>query len=318
MSNKQPVVTNLNPYSDDSQPNQVAVHSEGNAMISVETQKTLAEVQASVMMALQFPRNQKQCVDKMLVECQRSTFAEQAVFSYSRGGTAISGLTIRSLEMIARQWRNIKFGFRVLDRRAGKSLIQAYAYDFESNVPVERTFEVKHWRDTKKGGYQLTDERDIYELEANQAQRRVRSCIEALIPADVKDMVREAVEITLRANADISPAGRKKLIEAFGEFKVNQKMIEAYIQRNMDSIEPANVVALKKIYISLRDGMSSVDNWFDISLQDENEKSGEKVSKDKKPEASIESIKEENKQAEKPETTSEKKSDTEQKQEKLV
>lgn len=40
---------------------------------------------------------------------------------------------------------------------------------------ISRQFELKHWRTTKNGGYKLTDDRDIYELEANMASRRIRA-----------------------------------------------------------------------------------------------------------------------------------------------
>ena len=160
-------------------------HSSGNALMAAEMQRQIAETQAQFMMALHRPRVPMVAVDKMLLECQRPSLAEVALYSFSRGGTAINGLSIRALEMVARNWCNIKYGFRVLDRSAGRSVLQAYAYDLESNVPVERIFEVRHVRDKKGGAVPLTDERDIYELEANQAQRRVRACIEALIPGDV-------------------------------------------------------------------------------------------------------------------------------------
>ena len=41
----------------------------------------------------------------------------------------------------------------------------------------------------------------------------------------------------------------------------------------MDAIKPAQVVGLKKIYTSLRDGMSTVGTWFELP-QVFNEKKG--------------------------------------------
>ena len=45
----------------------------------------------------------------------------------------------------------------------------AYAWDLESGYYDERQFQVRHWRDTKKGGYAIKEERDIYELVANHS-----------------------------------------------------------------------------------------------------------------------------------------------------
>ena len=244
----------------------------GNALMTAEMQRQIAEIQAQFMMALHRPRVPMVAVDKMLLECQRPSLAEVALYSFSRGGTAINGLSIRALEMIARNWGNIKYGFRVLDRSAGRSVLQAYAYDLESNVPVERIFEVRHVRDKKGGAVPLTDERDIYELEANQAQRRVRACIEALIPGDVLDACENEIRKTLEARADTTAEGIKKMLELFKAFGVNQKMIESRIQRNVTAITAPQMVGLRSVYNSLKDGMSSIDQWFDKTLADSPDK----------------------------------------------
>lgn len=246
----------------------VPAPSGGNALMTAEMQRQVAEIQAQFMMAIHRPRNPQMAVDKMLLECQRPPLAKVAIYSFSRGGTAITGLSIRALEMVARNWGNIKYGFRCLERRKGVSLLQAYAYDIESNVPVERVFEVRHVRDTKQGQKPITDERDIYELEANQAQRRVRACLEALVPGDVLDACEDAFKETLTRTEDITPEGIKKMIDAFKNFGVNQKMIEGRIQRNMDSITASQMVGLRSVYNSLKDGMSSIDQWFDVTLAD--------------------------------------------------
>lgn len=65
----------------------------------------------------------------------------------------------------------------------GKSIVEAYAWDLETNTRRTTHFEVFHIRDTKQGPKILTEERDIYETIANQASRRMRGCILQLIPA---------------------------------------------------------------------------------------------------------------------------------------
>jgi hypothetical protein len=51
-----------------------------------------------------------------------------------------------------------------------------------------------------KGGYQLKDERDIYELMANQSQRRVRAAILEIIPGDIIEDAVSECEKTMKAN----------------------------------------------------------------------------------------------------------------------
>lgn len=266
----------------------------GNALAQSDQGRAIAEVQAAMIVARQSPRNQSDVVDKIISACTRPSLAESAVYQYSRGGTDISGPSIRLAEAIAQQWGNIQFGFNELSRGVDHdgvtySEIGAYAWDLESNTRRPLQFRVRHWRDTKNGGYALKEERDIYELIANQAQRRVRACILAVIPGDVTEIAVRQCEATLKATADTTTEGTTKLLEAFGMFGVTKEQIEKRIQRNLDSIKPGQVASLKKIYASLRDGISSVSDWFEVdanninSMKKRNEVKGEskKVDDDK-------------------------------------
>ena len=65
-----------------------------NALVEVEQQRAIAEVQSAIILAKRFPRNQIEAMDRILVACQRPTLAEQALYSYSRGGSDITGPSI--------------------------------------------------------------------------------------------------------------------------------------------------------------------------------------------------------------------------------
>ena len=258
-----------NPFG--SAPEQASSPTGGNALMTAESQRAVAEIQAMTMMAMQYRRDQQLAMDRILNECQRPSLAEAAIYSYHRGGTEVTGATIRLAEVLKREWGHIRSGWRCLERTKGRSLIQAYAYDMQANVAEERTFEVRHIRNTKRGSYPITDERDIYELEANQAARRVRACILALIPGDVQETALNQCKFTLEAQADLSPQGLKKMLDAFAVFGVNQAMIEARIGRNLSSITAAQKVALSGVRNSLKDGMSKPDQWFDMELSDKSD-----------------------------------------------
>lgn len=283
MSNEEknmPVVHRIsNPFSPEQ--NQAGVelaHSQGTALMAAEVQRGIAEVQASYLVAQNRPRNQIAATDRMLNECQRPSLAEQAVYSFPRGGIEVTGPTIRLAEMLARNWGNIKCGWRCLDRKPGRSLIQAFAIDLETNFGEEVVFEVTHFRDVNKKDRQtgktqkikvaLTDERDIYEMEANQAARRLRKCILTVIPGDIIDLCLDQCELTLSSTASNTPESIQKLLTAFKAHGVNKAMIEARLQRKLESITQAQVANFKKIYTSLKDGMSSASDWFDMSLAD--------------------------------------------------
>ena len=69
--------------------------------------------------------------------------------------------------------------------------------------------------------------------------------------------------ITLQAKADTSPEAMHKMIEAFSAYGVQKSHIEKRIQCRLDAIRPAQIVQLKKVYASLRDGMSAPGDWFE-------------------------------------------------------
>lgn len=251
---------------------QVAHRPEAGAAALSDQQRQIAEIQTRMVLAKSSPRDMVQCFDRIINACTRPGLAEAAIYQYSRGGSDINGPSIRLAEAIAQEWGNFEFGFRELSRGSSAdgvthSDVEAYAWDLERNSRRALTFRVRHWRDTKKGGYRLSDERDIYELVANQSQRRVRACILSLIPGDVIEGAVNQVGITLTAHADTSPEGLQKVLDAFGKFGVTKQQIEKRIQRRFDTITPAQIVSLKSIYASLRDGMSGIDDWFEPAEQ---------------------------------------------------
>lgn len=247
-------------------PNTMATETAGTKQ---NMHREMAETQSKYMMAQHFPRNVVANMDKILNAFTRPSLAEKAQYQFARGGTDICGPSIRAAEAIAQQWGNLEFGFRELSRGISPdgvpfSDVESFCTDLENRTRRPIQFLVRHWRDTKKGGYKLTDERDIYELMANQAQRRTRACILALIPSDVVDAAMDQAAVTLRTTADTSPEAMQKMIAAFEVFGVSKEMIEKRIQRRLDTIQPAQVVSLRRIYTSLNDDMSRPADWFEV------------------------------------------------------
>ena len=234
------------------------------AIAAVGEAREIAEVKAAMAVAQMYPRDQRKAMDRILNACARPTLAEKAQYAFARGGQEITGPSIRLAETIAQGWGHLQYGMRELSNVGGASEVEAYCWDLESNVRKSIQFTVSHVRNTKRGSYALTDTRDIYENVANNGARRVRACILAIVPGDVVEAAEQACEQTLRAKVDTSPERMVKLLEAFAAFGVDKEAIEKKIQRRMDSILPAQVVSLGRIYNSLRDGMSKPQEWFDI------------------------------------------------------
>lgn len=248
----------------------------------VQAAREIAEVQGMVVMAKKFPRDKIKATERILNDCTRPKLADNALYTYSRGGNEISGPSIRLAESIAQNWGNIDFGIKELEQSQGHSKVMAFAWDLETNARQTKIFDVPHVRKTKKGTFTLEDPRDIYELVANNGARRLRACILGIIPGDVIDAAVEQCERTLNTTADISPENIANMLKLFEKVGVSKVQIEKRIQRRIDTIQPAQMVSLRKIYKSLSDGMASVGDFFEIeTATTEKPKSGVKGLKSK-------------------------------------
>ncbi len=234
------------------------------AMVETHSAREIQEVQAAMIIAKRFPRNERQAVDRILNACSRPALAERALYQYSRGGMDITGPSIRMAETMAQAWGNMQYGVRELEQRDGESTVEAFCWDLETNTRAVRVFQVRHEIE-KKGNVKkkLTDPRDIYELVANQGARRLRACILEQIPIDITESAVAQIDTTNKAKCDITPEKIKSMLEKFSDFGVTKEQLEKKIQRRIDGITPALMVSLGKIYNSLKDGMSKPADWFE-------------------------------------------------------
>ena len=235
-----------------------------NSLTAVEQSRAVAEIQAALCVAAARPRSEIASQSRILDACKRPSLAATAIYSYPKGGTQVEGPSIRLAETIARAWGNIDFGLKELSRENGVSEIEAYAWDLETNVRRVLRFQVRHWRDTKKGGYQLKEERDIYELTANQGQRRVRSCILGVIPGDIVESALEQCNRTLAGQSDKPLKERVQLmVNYFAAMEVSEKMIQDRIGHKLDTITEIEYRQLGKLYNSIKDAYITVEDAFE-------------------------------------------------------
>src|SRR5690625_3468335 len=237
---------------------------QNGVMAQASSSREMEEVKGQIFMARQFPRNVFQSEQRILDACKRPSLAGTAIYSYPRGGTRVEGPSIRLAEVLAQNWGNLAFGIKELEQRAGESIAMAYAWDLETNVREEKVFTVPHSRKARGQIKKLDDPRDIYELVANNGARRLRSCILGIIPGDI---VEKAVE---ECNKTLTGGNKKPLkdrtsdaLTAFKEqYRVTQEQIEERFGYNVDAFTERDLLDLVKIFNSLKDGMSKVDDWF--------------------------------------------------------
>lgn len=248
---------------------------------SVQTEMMVSrqaqEVQAAMVIAKKFPRDEVDSFNRIIQSCRRKSLAQSAMYEYPRGGTKVTGPSIRLAEAIAQNWGNIDFGITELEQRNGESQVMAYAWDLETNSRQVKIFSVPHVRSTKKGNIPLTDPRDIYDMVANQGARRLRSCILGIIPGDVVEAAVDECQKTLtQGNTEPLIDRVRKGIQMFSDrFSVTQEMIEKYIGCKAEAFSENDMIRLNNVYISLKDGMAKREDYFDLPTPDTGEAESE-------------------------------------------
>lgn len=232
--------------------------------VAIEASRAAIEAQGKLMLAKQFPRDYTYCYAKAIEACQRKAFADEAFYAYPKGKETITGPTIRFAEELARCYGNIDYGFKELSRDNGKTEMQAYCWDLETNVNSTQNFTVEHILEKKEGDVALTKQRDIYEKTANDGARRLRSRILAILPPDlVEDCIKECKK-TLVGKNDIPLNDRvRKMVVAFSRIGVTKEMLEKRLGHTLESMNAEEIVEYNGIYNSLVAKETTISEWFE-------------------------------------------------------
>jgi len=234
------------------------------AAVEIQSSRAIQEVRAAYMMAQQFPRDENRAFSNVMIACKRKRLAECAEYEFPRGESRVVGPSIRLAEMLAQYWGHISTGFLEVEQRKGWSTVMAYAVDLQTGSRAEKSFQVEHVRHTKQGRYALSDPRDIYEMVANQAMRRVRACILSILPGDLVEAAIEACRTTMRDQKTPFADRLKSMLDAFEKQGVTVKMLEDFFGMNASAFGENQLARGRRMFQSLADGISSKEEMFNL------------------------------------------------------
>jgi hypothetical protein len=240
----------------------------------VDMSREVAQVQGQIVMAHKFPRRETQVLINIEEACRRVSLAKLSTYAFPRGGKTITGPSIRLAETIVRYYGNVDYGVRELEQKEGRSIIQAYAWDLETNLRVTKEFTVSHDRKAHNKIERLTDPRDIYELVANNGARRVRACILGIIPPDITERALEVCKMTLIEDSkgnDTRPIRDRiaNLVKAFNSLGIKEDLIIERLDHGIDEMDLEEFYEYVTIYNSIKDGQTKRDQWFKIKRSEQ-------------------------------------------------
>lgn len=232
--------------------------------VAVEVGRAMSEAQGMLLLAKQFPRNYTTCYANAILACQRKSFAEKAFYSYPRGKETVTGVTIRFAEHLAACYGNLDYGIKELSHEDGKSEMQAYAWDLETNARTSQNFTVEHVREANGRTTKLTSQRDIYEHTANDGARRLRSRILAILPPDLVEKCIEECRKTLAGKNDVPLIDKvKNMVTGFAKLGVTKEMLEKRLGHTLESVNADELVEYIGIYNGIKQKETAISDWFE-------------------------------------------------------
>jgi len=232
---------------------------------AVEQSRAVAEVQAAIYVARQFPRDIGRSRSAMQAACGTMALAEKAFYKFPRAGGSVEGSTIHLAKTLAQSWGNIQYGVSEMRRDDSyrQSEMQAWAWDVEANTRHVLTFIVPHAKFANKKVVQLEDLRDIYENNANNGARRLREAIFAVIPDFFIDEAEDLCRETLH-KGDGRPI-EQRIEGAVGVFKglgISEERLEQKLGRKKAQWTGADIAQLLITHKSIDRREIAVDEAF--------------------------------------------------------
>lgn len=229
---------------------------------AVEQSRAVAEVQAAVTVALQFPRDMSRAWADMRESCSRLRLAERAFYSVPNRG---NGPSVHLARELARIWGNLDYGVRELSRddEAAMSEVQAYAWDQQTNVRSSRTFQAPHAKMVGKGALKrreaLVDLDDIYRNNQNVGAKAVRESIFSVLPSDFVEEAQNICHATLKKGDGVPLADRiAKAVSLYAGLSITLDRLEAKVGKARGKWDAQTVADLSVWYTSItRDGVDA-------------------------------------------------------------
>lgn len=238
---------------------------------AIEQSRAVAEVQAAVYLARQFPRDEAEATRSMENSCRQLFVAERAFFRLPRAGEVVTGPTIHLARELARCWGHIHYGPAEMrrDDEHGQSEMMAYAWDVQSGTRSFATFIVPHKRDKKDWNtkktvpVELSTTQEIYENNANNAARRLREQIFAVLPSWFTERAKQLCHETLEAgNGKPIEERRAACIAGFAGLGITEKQLEKKLELQSLRWSGHEVAQLAVIFGALQRGEISKDVEF--------------------------------------------------------
>lgn len=235
-----------------------------------------AEVESSFIIAQKAPRNQSQSRAEILDACKNRKFAEKVLYSKPvGGGKFITGASIRFAEEAIRAWGNVMIQHYTIYEDGEKRISMVKVIDLQKNLSYTKQMVIEKAVERKNSiGREVISDRlnsykekvflvvatddELRNKEAAMLSKEIRNATLRIIPQDIVDEAIDTARLTLLADAAVDPqAEKKKILDSFSNIGVKPIELEKYLKCKIDTISPAQIVDLRAVYTSIKDGQTT-------------------------------------------------------------
>ena len=240
-------------------------HEITKASEKIEMQRATAEVFASHQRAIQYPRDEQRCIEKILAMCANIHFASDAISKVENRGEVLKVQTLKSIALI---WGNLDSGSVEHGIYGEEVQCESYATDLESNYRRVTRYTVSLKYKTKDGEgntiYKTKlDPEDISKHVKARQSKEERNCIRSVFPDWLYDRVKLECKRTMTAEvSDVRQAwaGWVQLYEKLG---VKPLSMMRYVDKSdLKDVTAADIVELRILYNDARNDVKVLDWAF--------------------------------------------------------
>lgn len=259
---------------------EIVQQQEKSLLVETAQAREQSVIQAGLIMAKKFPRDEEIAYTKIIKSFQRGSLAERAQYRFPRGGATVQGPSVDAARELARCWGNIHAGFYVVEMTEEQVHIKGFCYDLETNYRTEQEDKFSRLVQRKNQGWVKPDERDLRELINRRAAILERNCILKCLPSDIVDDAIKTSTATLKKLAAGQLTQNKddtirSLVVAFDSIGISKDNIEDRIGHKLENMSADEIVELRGIYKSIQDGNTKRDEHFNIASIRTDEKTHE-------------------------------------------
>ena len=249
-----------------------------------------AEIEAGIIAARKWPRDEDVFREKTLKTCRRPGFANTALYHKPVGRKKNAqgqweevfaiDWSIGSIQTMLQHFGNVRIMARITYEDADKALLTVQVLDLERNIGystdamLDKLIERKEVKAGRKArGMRENSYGDVvYLVEATKDEFRniigaersklIRDNGKRLLPRDILDEARSEIDKTVaNENAKDPDSAKKKVLDRFASIGISAALLKEYLGRPLETLTGKDLTDLGALFNGLKEGDFT---WGDV------------------------------------------------------